>query len=356
MNRSLVNRIPILLIVLIVSVIFISMIRNFILVILLAGIFSAMAQPIYKSFERWFRGRKSLASIITLLIVLIIILLPLVGLLGIVAGQAIKVSQSVSIWIEQWAGEPSALSDLLQSLPFADQLYSYRNLILQRAGQMVGSLSTILFNSISSITVTTLYSIFLFFVFLYTMFFFLQEGRGFLDKVLYYLPLPLSAEKRLLDRFTSVTRATLKGTLLIGLIQGSLAGFAFWVVGIDSAVFWGTVMTFLSIIPSIGSALVWLPAVIILAVSGEYAKAVGLFTFCAFLVGSIDNLLRPWIVGRDVQLHELLIFFGTLGGISMFGLVGFIIGPIIAALFVTIWEIYAENFKDYLSDSTRYEE
>lgn len=356
MNRTLVNRIPILLIVLIVSIIFVFMIRRFIMVILLAGIFSAMAQPIYKRFERWFRGRKSLASIVTLLIVLLIILLPLTGLLGIVAGQAIKISQSVSLWMEQWAGKPSAVNDLFQSLPFADQLYSYRNLILQRAGQMVGNLSTILFNSISAITVTTLYSIFLFFVFLYTMFFFLQDGRGILARVLYYLPLPQSAEKRLLDRFTSVTRATLKGTLLIGLIQGSLAGFAFWVVGIDSAVFWGTVMTFLSIIPSVGSALVWLPAVVILAVSGEYVRAAGLFAFCAFLVGSIDNVLRPWIVGRDVKLHELMIFFGTLGGISMFGLVGFIIGPIIAALFVTIWEIYAENFEDYLSDSPRHEE
>jgi predicted PurR-regulated permease PerM len=356
MNRSLVNRVPILLIVLFVSIIFVSMIRRFIMAILLAGIFSAMAQPLYKRFERWFKGRKALASLVTLIIVFLIIFLPLAGLLGIVTGQAIKISQSVTPWIEQWVKKPSALSELFGYLPFSDQLYAYRNLILQKGGQMVGSLSTILFNSVSSITVTTLYSIFLFFVFLYTMFFFLQDGHDILNRVLYYLPLPDSAEKRLLDRFTSVTRATVKGTLLIGLIQGSLAGFAFWVVGIDSAVFWGTVMTFLSVIPSVGAAAIWLPAVIILAVSGEYPQAIGLFIFCAFLVGTIDNMLRPWIVGRDVQLHALMIFFGTLGGISMFGLVGFIIGPIVAALFVTIWEIYAENFKDYLSDATRYEE
>ncbi|HQG30346.1 MAG TPA: AI-2E family transporter [Deltaproteobacteria bacterium] len=356
MNRSSVNRASILLIVLVVSILFVSMIRRFIMAIILAGIFSAMAQPIYKRFERWFRGRKSLASIVTLLIVLLIIFLPLAGVLGIVTGQAIKISQSVTPWIEQWARKPSALDELFGYLPFSEQLYAYRNLILQKAGQIVGSLSTTLFNSISAITVMTLYSIFLLLIFFYTMFFFLRDGRGILDRVLHYLPLPDTAEKRLLDRFTSVTRATLKGTLLIGLIQGSLAGFAFWVVGIDSALFWGTIMTFLSIIPSVGSALVWLPAAIILAVSGEYARAAGLFAFCAFLVGSIDNVLRPWIVGRDVQLHELLIFFGTLGGISMFGLMGFIIGPIIAALFVTIWDIYAENFKDYLSDAKRYDE
>jgi len=138
---------------------------------------------------------------------------------------------------------------------------------------------------------------------------------------------------------------------VIGIIQGSLAGLAFWVVGIDSAVFWGTIMTFLSIIPAVGTALIWFPAVIILIVTGQYVQGIGLLIFCGLLVGSIDNMLRPWLVGRDTELHELMIFFSTLGGISLFGIVGFIIGPIIAALFVTVWDIYAETFMDYLSDS-----
>ena len=164
------------------------------------------------------------------------------------------------------------------------------------------------------------------------------------------MPLPDGVERRILDRFTSVTRATIKGTLVIGIIQGSLAGLAFWVVGIDSAVFWGTIMSVLSIIPAVGSAIIWVPAVIILIITGQYVQAIGLLLFCSLLVGSIDNVLRPWLVGRDTELHELMIFFGTLGGISLFGIIGFIIGPIIAALFVTAWDIYAETFIDYLSD------
>ena len=152
----------------------------------------------------------------------------------------------------------------------------------------------------------------------------------------------------MLDKFTSVTRATLKGTAVIGVLQGGLAGFAFWVVGIPSAVFWGAIMAVLSIIPGIGTALVWGPAVIILAAGGSYMKAGGLGIFCAVVVGSIDNLLRPILVGKDTQMHELMIFFGTLGGIVMFGVVGMIIGPIVAALFITIWEIYAVAFKDLL--------
>jgi predicted PurR-regulated permease PerM len=120
-------------------------------------------------------------------------------------------------------------------------------------------------------------------------------------------------------------------------------------VGIDSALFWGTVMTVLSIIPVVGSALVWFPAVVILALTGQYLQATGLLLFCSLLVGGIDNLLRPWLVGRDTELHELMVFFGTMGGISLFGIVGFIIGPIVAALFITSLDIYAEQYGEYLS-------
>jgi predicted PurR-regulated permease PerM len=135
---------------------------------------------------------------------------------------------------------------------------------------------------------------------------------------------------------------------VIGILQGAIGGLAFAVVGIPSAVFWGAIMTVLSIIPGIGSALVWGPAAIILAATGHLAKAIGLAAFCAVVIGSLDNLLRPILVGKDTQMHELMIFLGTLGGILMFGVVGVIIGPIIAALFVTVWDIYGVAFKDVL--------
>ena len=183
---------------------------------------------------------------------------------------------------------------------------------------------------------------------LYTMFFFLMDGDKLLHKILYYLPLHDQDERLMLNKFTSVTRATLKGTAVIGILQGGLAGIAFWVVGIPSSVFWGTIMAVLSIIPGIGTALVWGPAVIILAAGGDFLKAGGLGLFCALFIGSIDNLLRPILVGKDTQMHELMIFFGTLGGIFMFGIMGMFIGPIVAALFVTIWEIYGVAFKDIL--------
>jgi predicted PurR-regulated permease PerM len=138
--------------------------------------------------------------------------------------------------------------------------------------------------------------------------------------------------------------------LLIGLLQGGLAGIAFAVVGIENAVFWGTIMAVLSIIPSVGSALVWGPASIILLIQGNIAGGVGLLVFCGLVVGSLDNVLRPILVGKDIKMHELMIFFGTLGGIVMFGITGIFIGPLIASLFVTVWEIYGTAFQDVLPE------
>jgi predicted PurR-regulated permease PerM len=182
------------------------------------------------------------------------------------------------------------------------------------------------------------------------MFFFLMDGDKLLAKILYYLPLEDKDERLMLEKFTSVTRATLKGTAIIGILQGGAAGVAFAVVGIPSAIFWGAIMTVLSIIPGIGSALVWGPAAVILLANGHYLKGAGLALFCGLVVGSLDNLLRPRLVGRDTQMHELLILFGTLGGIVMFGIAGVIIGPILAALFVTVWEMYGMAFRDLLPE------
>ena len=348
MNKEAINKWVLLLLVFFISALFLSMISQFLMAIFLAGIFSALSYPLYRRFKRWFKGRRGLASIATLLLIVFLVLLPLGGLLGIITAQAIKVGEAVKPWVEQQLAEPDAISTAFKSLPFYDRIEPYRNLILKKAGEMVGGMSGFLINRLSTVTLGTVNFMFMLFIMLYTMFFFLMDGNKLIDKILYYLPLEDHDERRMLNKFTSVTRATLKGTAVIGLLQGVLAGGAFAVVGIEGAAFWGAIMAVLSFIPGIGSALVWVPAVIILAATGQLAKAIGLGVFCAAVVGSIDNLLRPILVGRDTQMHELMILFGTLGGILMFGVVGVIIGPIIAALFVTVWEIYGVAFKDVL--------
>jgi predicted PurR-regulated permease PerM len=180
------------------------------------------------------------------------------------------------------------------------------------------------------------------------MFFFLVDGPSILRTILYYIPLGANAEMQLLERFVSVTRATLKGSLLIGALQGTLAGLAFWVCGVPAPAFWGTVMVVLSIIPAIGAALIWIPAVIFLFATGKSTPAIGLLLWCAIVVSTVDNFLRPRLIGRDALMSDLLILLSTLGGIGVFGALGFIVGPIVAALFVTVWHIYGEAFNDWL--------
>lgn len=349
MDRPTLHRIVLLFAVLAISAVFFAMIRGFIMVILLAGLFAALTHPLYRRIERGCRGRRTLASFATLLLLLLVILIPFGVLFGVVAQQAFRISRSVQPWVEDMIRRPSAFDDILRALPFRDSLSAYKEVILQKGGELVGIMSNLLFRGISSATLSTVNFFFLFFLFLYMMFFFLRDGPTILNKMLYYLPLSESSERRLLDKFSSVARATIKGTFLIGIIQGTLAGLAFWIIGIESALFWGTVMTVLSVIPGVGTAFVWVPAVIILAVTGHLGKAIGLLLYCALLVGSVDNLLRPKFVGKDTRMPEFLIFLGTVGGISFFGIAGFLIGPIVAALFVTVWEIYGETFREYLS-------
>ena len=183
---------------------------------------------------------------------------------------------------------------------------------------------------------------------IYAMFFFLKDGRSILQKIFYYMPLRHEDEIRMLERFVSVTRATIKGSLLIGLIQGSLAGIAFYFAGIDGAAFWGTIMVVLSVIPGVGTALVWVPTVIYLYLIGSSVSATLLAIWCAGVVGTVDNFLRPRLVGRDAEMPDLLILIGTLGGLFFFGPIGFVIGPVVCGLFLTALDIYGATFKSIL--------
>jgi len=353
MNQDLINKVTLVLMAIGISALFFSMIQAFLMVIFLAGLFSALTRPLFRRFNIIYKGHRHLASATTLVLVIFVVMIPLMFLIGIVVAQAVDVGQSVTPWIRQTMKEPGVISSYLEHLPFFEQLEPYRETILKKAGELVGYVSKWIAGGLSSATFGTVYFGFLSFVFLYTMYFFQMDGDKLMKKILYYLPLDSVDESVMLEKFTSVTRATLKGTLLIGILQGGLAGTAFVIAGIDNAAFWGTVMAVLSIIPSVGSAIIWIPASIILMVQGSIAGGIGLMVFCGLVVGSLDNLLRPILVGKDTRMHELMIFFGTLGGIMMFGITGIFIGPLIASLFITIWELYGIAFSDYLPEVHR---
>jgi len=350
MNQDRVNKIVLALMVIAISALFLSMIHQFLMAIFLAGLFSALARPVYRRLRILFKGHRHMASLTTLMLMTVTVLIPLLLLVGVIVGQAIDVGHAVTPWIKRNLEQPDQLTAYLQNLPFYEYLEPYREIILEKAGKVVGSVSNLIVGGLSQATLGTANFLFMTFVFLYTMYFLQMEGDKLVKKILYYLPLDSDDESLMLHKFTSVSRAMIKGSFVIGILQGGLAGVAFAVAGIDNAVFWGTVMAVLSVIPSVGSALVWIPAVIILIMQGSLAGGIGLLAFCGLVVGSLDNVLRPILVGKDTKMHELMIFFGTLGGILMFGIPGILIGPLIASLFITIWELYGIAFSDYLPE------
>lgn len=340
-----------LLLVIAISAIFFMMIRQFLLVLFMAAILSGLSYPLYKRMLGVTKDRAGLASALTLVILLVLVAGPLSTLAGIVTNQALEVSEVVGPWVQEQLKDPSQIETLLPDwIPFIDRLEPYRAEIIERLGESAGKVGKFLFSSLSAATRGTVMFFFYLIVLLYAMFFFLKDGRVLLQKILYYTPLSYEDKERMLERFVSVTRATLKGTIAIGLLQGTLAGIAFAVAGIKGAAFWGTIMAVLSVIPGIGAALVWVPAVAYLLIKGKIAWAIFLAAWCALVVGSADNVLRPRLVGQDTKMPDLLILLSTLGGIFLFGAAGFIIGPIVAALFVTVWDIYGSVFHEVLHE------
>lgn len=339
-----------LLLVAAISVAFVAMIRAFLVTILLAAIFTGLGYPVYRWLLARLAGRRALAALVTLALLLTIVIAPLLAVLGAGANEALRVAETIGPRLQQLVDQPGEFDSRLRALPLYDRVAPYRAQILTAAGDLVASASTFLFGALSATTRATAVFLFHFAVLLYTMFYFLTGGPGLLRGALAYLPLTESDKQRMLGKFVSVTRATLKGTILIGAAQGVLGGLAFWAVGVDGAIFWGTIMTILSIIPGIGSALIWLPAAIILIATGEIWRGIALIVFGALVVGSVDNLLRPRLVGQDTKMHELLIFFSTLGGLMLFGAMGFILGPILAALFVTVWEMFGIAFRTSIAE------
>ena len=178
------------------------------------------------------------------------------------------------------------------------------------------------------------------FVMLYLLFFLLRDGRALSAQAARALPLKLQHSRRLLDQFATVVRATVKGNVVMALVQGTLGGLAFWVLGISGPLLWGALMALLSLLPAIGAALVWGPVALYLLSTGSIWSAVGLAVWGVLVIGLVDNVLRPILVGKETQLPDYLVLLATLGGLSVFGLNGFVIGPVIAALFIAAWDIF----------------
>ena len=333
-----------------ITLLLLVMIRGFLVSVILAGVFAAMARPVYLALERRL-GKRSIAALLTVLLLLLLIVVPVGAFLALVVSQAIEVADRAATWIGEQSGRLGELTARLQGLPLVGQFIPDQEALVARASDFVGRVGTFVIDNARAATTGTVNAILQLFVMLYAMYFFLKDGPSILSRILYFTPLEEDDERKLIRQFVSVTRATIKGSILIGLLQGALAGAAFFFLELPGAAFWSTVMAVLSVIPVLGSGIVWAPAAVILVFTGRVVAGMGLAIWGLVVVGLVDNFLRPRLVGRDTKMHDLLVLLSTFGGLAMFGLVGFIVGPIIGALFLTAWDLYGAAFHNLLPDA-----
>lgn len=180
-------------------------------------------------------------------------------------------------------------------------------------------------------------------IMLYLLFFLLRDGRTLAEQIKETVPLRTDQKSALFAQFADVVRATVKGGILVAIAQGALGGLAFWFLGVHAPLLWAVLMAFLSLLPAIGAGLVWVPVAIYFLATGAIWQGVGLIAYGVLVIGLVDNVLRPFLVGKDSKLPDYVVLISTLGGIEVFGLNGFVIGPLIAAIFMVSWEIFSAS-------------
>ncbi len=277
-----------------------------------------------------------------------LVLIPALLLIGTLVNQAINVSQRVGPWLETHATGGSLFDRAAAYAPFLERFRPIEDMITEKLGEFASRLGEWVVGQLAAVTRGAAIFLFHFFIMLYAMYFFLKEGGKFLERMVRTIPLADDQREKIVAKFLSVARATIKGTIVIGILQGTLGGIGLAIAGIPNAVFWGAVMAVATLIPAIGTGLVWLPSVVILFATGHSAAAIGLAVWSLAVVGTVDNFLRPKLVGRDTAMPELLVLLSTLGGLGLFGALGFLIGPLVAAIFLTVWEIFGATFADVL--------
>jgi predicted PurR-regulated permease PerM len=308
-----------------------------------AVVLAILFMPVQKYLLRRMPTRRNLAALLTTLSCLLIAILPVVITIGMLVQEGALLYQQIE------SGE----------LNFNEQLESLWNVLpaslqghLERMGVGSGGLrgdlssmaldgSKLFAGKALSIGQDTFSFVVAFFVMLYLLFFFLRDGVGLQRTMHRAIPLGESQKRRLTSKFTRVVRATVKGNLLIALIQGALGGITLGLLGVPSAALLGVVMALLSLVPAVGAGLVWLPIALYMLFSGDLVRGGILVAVGVLVIGMVDNLLRPILVGKDTKMPDYLVLISTLGGLALLGLNGFVIGPLVAALFLSSWSIFA---------------
>lgn len=311
--------------------------------------------PLYKQLLKKMPGRANACALYTLAICMLIVILPLtlvaislVHEIGLLAERIGSGELNFADYFQKiYAATPQGILSLLARFKLGD-LASWQARINETAGQasqMIGGHALKLgqgtFDFVTS-----------FFVMIYLLYFLLRDGISLSKTVRKALPLANPHTHYLLNKFTTVMRATIKGNIAVAMVQGTIGGIAFWFLGVQGAILWGVVMSFLSLLPAIGAAIIWGPVAIYFLATSQFIEAGILILIGVFVIGMIDNILRPLLVGKDTQMPDFVVLMSTVGGMSLFGLNGFVIGPVIAALFMATWTLFIlSNHADELERS-----
>lgn len=316
--------------------------------ILWASIVTVLSYPIYSRLLRRFPAYPSSLAVLTLFIVVIAIIVPVLLVLTSVLNEA------ANLYSQYEAGKLNLgkyLNQIETAFPViqrqAESLGINLEEMRQQASSGVASAANFLAKHSVNIGQNTLAFLLDTGLMLYLAFFLLRDGPRIVHWLKISFPLDDERENQLFAKFSEVTRATVKGNLVVGLVQGALGGLIFWVLGVQPAVLWAALMAVSSLIPAVGTALIWVPVSIYLLAVGDYLQAATLVAFGVLVIGTVDNILRPILVGRDTKLPDYVVLFSTLGGLVLFGIHGFVVGPLIAALFFTLWHMFIIEFNPH---------
>jgi predicted PurR-regulated permease PerM len=334
-----------LLMLVLVTLAFLFLLKQFWGAIFWASIIGLLFYPLHRRFLKLWGQRPNLAALATLMVCVGIGIVPALFVLGSFFQEGAGLYQRLQ------SGDldlGNSIERIREAFPAVQPLLERLNLDLNTVKDQLSGAALTVSGFIAQNAVQFGQGILQFFVslglMLYVAFFMLRDGHKLVDLLVRALPLGDEREHLLFTKFAEVARATVKGNLVVAIVQGTLGGIIFWILGIQGAFLWGVVMTLLSLIPVVGAGLIWAPVAIYLFATGEWGKGLILTAFGMGVIGLVDNILRPILVGRDTKLPDYIVLLSTLGGFVLFGINGFVVGPLVAALFVAFWGIFMRDF------------
>ena len=300
--------------------------------------------PLCRRLSGLMRQSPSVAALATILIVIVIVILPLTAITSSLIQEAANLYNRIhsgeldfGLYFHQvWDALPSWIQNIMARLRLTNLGAVQEKLTV---GLRQGS--QFLATQILSIGQFTFQFIVNLCVMMYLLFFLLRDGDALFKIIRKAIPLRADQQRALFTKFTTVVRATVKGDILVAILQGTLGGLIFWFLGIHAPLLWGVLMAFLSLVPAIGASLVWLPVAIYLLATGAVWQGLILIAFGVLIIGLVDNFLRPVLVGKDTKMPNYVVLISTLGGLEIFGLNGLVIGPAIAAMFIVVWQTFS---------------